>query len=121
MEYLTRQDGSQGFVFYSLGNFISSQTYNINLVGEVADFNIKVDPKGNTTIEDIQVRPVITHFEGTDFSNLKVIPYRDYTEELCNAHGLPQISSNANYADWNMEKIKEIIDTGIPEEYQKLD
>lgn len=121
MEYLTRQDGSQGFVFYSLGNFISSQTYNINLVGEVADFNIKVDPKGNTTIEDIQVRPVITHFEGTDFSNLKVIPYRDYTEELCNTHGLPQISSNANYADWNMEKIKEIIDTGIPEEYQKLD
>ena len=40
MEYLTRPDGTQGFVFYSLGNFISAQTDNMNLIGELADFNI---------------------------------------------------------------------------------
>ena len=33
MEYLTRPDGTQGFVFYSLGNFISAQTDNMNLIG----------------------------------------------------------------------------------------
>ncbi len=121
MEYLTRSDGTQGFVFYSLGNFISSQTYNINLIGEIAEFDITSDIDNNISIENVQVSPVITHFEGSNYDDLRVIPYCDYTEELCSAHGLPQISSVAPYNEWSMEKIKEIIDTGIPAEYQKLD
>lgn len=121
MEYLTRPDGTQGFVFYSLGNFISSQTYNINLIGEIAEFDIETDIENNVSVKNVQVSPVITHFEGTDYEELRVIPYRDYTEELCSAHGLPQVSGIAPYNEWSMEKIKEIIDTGIPAEYQKLD
>lgn len=120
MEYLMRPDGSKGFVFYSLGNFISAQTYNVNLIGEVAEFDVSVSPKGDMLIENIQVSPVISHFEGADYSNLRVIPYRDYTEELCNAHGLPQIEGNGYYGEWSMDKIKEIIDIAIPSEYQKL-
>lgn len=121
MEYLTRPDGTQGFVFYSLGNFISSQTYNINLIGEIAEFDIELDIENNISVKNVQVSPVITHFEGADYSELRIIPYSDYTEELCSAHGLPQVSGAAPYNEWSMEKIKEIIDTGIPAEYQKLD
>lgn len=121
MEYLTRDDGSQGFVFYSLGNFISAQTYNINIIGEIADFNIVVSPDGNVTVEDVQVMPVITQFDDGYLSNLRIIPYSEYTEELCSAHGLPYAMSDPYYAEWNMERIKEIIDEAIPEEFQKLD
>ncbi len=121
MEYLTRDDGSQGFVFYSLGNFISAQTYNINIIGEVADFNIVVSPEGEVTVEDVQVMPVITQFDDGYLSNLRLIPYSQYTEELASAHGLPYAMSDPYYAEWNMERIKEIIDEAIPEEFQKLD
>ena len=121
MEYLTRPDGSQGFVFYSLGNFISAQTYNINIIGEIADFEMVVAPEGDVTIENIQVRPVITQFDDGYLSNLRLIAYRDYTEELCASHGLPYAMSNAYYAEWNMGRIKEIIDEAIPAEFQKLD
>lgn len=120
MEYIQRSDGSEGFVFYSLGNLISSQTYNINLIGEIAGFNVKAAPDGSISIENVEVCPVITHFEDSSFTNLRVIPYRSYTEELCNAHGLPDLTNNASYNEWSMEKIKEIIDTGIPEQFQKL-
>ncbi len=121
MEYLTRDDGSQGFVFYSLGNFISAQTYNINLIGEIADFNMAVDMQGNVTVKDVQVHPVITQYDDGHLTNLRLVAYRDYTEELCNAHGLPYAMYEPYYAEWNMERIKEIIDTAIPAEYQKLD
>jgi poly-gamma-glutamate synthesis protein (capsule biosynthesis protein) len=121
MEYCTRSDGTQGFVFYSLGNFVSAQTFNINIVGEVADFNLAYDGEtGQVTVEDIQVRPVITQYDDGALSNLRLIAYKDYTEELAAEHGLPYAMSG-EYGVWSMEKIQEIIDTAIPEEYQKLD
>ena len=121
MEYLTREDGTQGFVFYSLGNFISSQTWNINLVGEIADFNIVVDPEGNTTIEDVKVIPVITHYDDGYLSNVRLYSYSDYNDELCASHGLPYAMYDQVYAEWNMEKIKAIVDEAVPAEFQKLD
>ncbi len=121
MEYLTRTDGSQGFVFYSLGNFISAQTYNINIIGEVADFNLVVAPDGEVTVEEVKVMPVITQYDDGYLSNLRLIPYSEYTEELCEEHGLPYAMSDPYYAEWNMERIKEIIDETIPAEFQKLD
>lgn len=43
MEWIEREDGTKGFVFYSMGNFICCQTDNFNLVGEMPDFDIVVD------------------------------------------------------------------------------
>lgn len=121
MEYITRDDGSEGFVFYSLGNFISAQTYNINLIGEIADFRMVMNSDGSVSVQDVMVHPVITQYDDGMLSNLRLIAYRDYTEELCNSHGLPYAMYDPYYAEWNMERIKEIIDTAIPAEYQKLD
>lgn len=121
MEYLTREDGTQGFVFYSLGNLISAQTWNINIIGEIADFNIVVDPEGNTTIEDVKVMPVITQYDDGYLSNLRLVMYKDCTDELIAAHGLPYAMYDQYYAEWNRERIQELIDTAIPAEYQKLD
>ena len=120
MEYLQRSDGSEGFVFYSLGNLISAQTYNINLIGEIAGFDIKSAPDGTISVENVEVSPIITHFEDSSYSNLRVIPYRNYTEELCSIHGLPDLTSNTAYNEWSMDKINEIINTQIPAEFQKL-
>ncbi len=123
MEYLTRSDGTQGFVFYSLGNFISAQTDNMNLIGELADFDIVVDETGAVSIENVQVSPVITHFEDGRLSNLRLYPYSMYTEELAASHGLPYCTSSTgpSYQVWNMEKIRELFETAVPEEFRKWD
>ena len=121
MEYLTREDGTQGFVFYSLGNFISAQTDNFNVVGEMANFNIvKNGESGAITIEDIGVMPVITHYDAV-FANLRLYPYNAYTEELANAHALPYTHAPGESAkDFGMHVIKAIADANIPKEYQWL-
>ena len=123
MEYLTRDDGTQGFVFYSLGNFISAQTDNFNLISELADFQLVVQPDGLVTVEDVQVSPIITHYEGSNLSNLRLYPYSMYNDELAAQHGLPYCvsSTGPDYQIWNMAKIKEMFDTSVPEQFRKYD
>ena len=83
MEWITRDDGTKGFVFYSLGNFICAQTDNFNLVGEMADFDLVVNGEtGEVTIEDVGVIPTIVHYDDGNFSNLRIYPYSMYTPEL---------------------------------------
>ena len=123
MEYLTRADGTQGFVFYSLGNFISAQTDNINLIGELADFDIVVQDNETVTIENVQVTPVITHYDDGSLSNLRLYPYSMYTDELASQHGLPYCTSSTgpSYQVWSMEKIRELFETSVPEQFRKYE
>ncbi len=124
MEYITREDGSKGFVFYSLGNFISAQTDNMNLIGEMGSFNIVKDGvTGEITIEDVGCMPVITHYDDGQFSNLRLYPYNMYTPELAASHGLPYApySTGPAYQIFDMDKINSIIDENIPKEFQRLE
>ena len=110
-------------MFYSLGNFISAQTDNMNLVGELADFDIVARTDGSVSIENVQVSPVITHYEDGQLSNLRLYPYSMYSDELASQHGLPYCTSSTgpSYQVWSMDKIREMFETSVPEEFRKWD
>ncbi len=118
MEYITRSDGTQGFVFYSLGNFISAQTDSFNMIGGMADFSLKRE-NGKVTVEDVQVMPVITHYEDGSLANLRVYPYDQYTDELVADHGLPY-SPWGTAKVWSWDVIHTIVENNIPEEFRNL-
>lgn len=123
MEYITRADGTRGFVFYSLGNFISAQTDNFNMVGEMASFNlVKNGETGEVTVEDVGVMPVINHYDDGALSNLRLYPYNMYTEELAVSHGIlyAPYSTAPIYKVFNMATIDAIIDANIPAEFRRL-
>ncbi|MBQ8297843.1 MAG: CapA family protein [Ruminococcus sp.] len=121
MEYLTRSDGTRGFVFYSLGNFISAQTDNFNLVGEIADFDVVVDGVTNeVTLENVGVIPVINHYDDGSFSNMRLYPYNMYTAELADSHGVPYAPAGTAKS-FGMDVIDSIIEANIPAEFRKLD
>ncbi len=118
MEYVTRSDGTQGFVFYSLGNFISAQTDSFNMVGGMAEFDLK-RADGAVTVENVTVTPVITHYDDGSLSNLRVYPYYQYTDDLVAGHGLPY-SPWGTAKTWSWSVIDQIITANVPEEYRKL-
>jgi poly-gamma-glutamate synthesis protein (capsule biosynthesis protein) len=122
MEWLTRPDGSKGFVFYSMGNFICAQTDNFNVVGEMPDFDIVIDgATGAVKLEDIGVIPTIVHYNSPDFANMKIYPYSMYTPELASQHGLPWAIPQGTYTNFGWDVINDIINTAVPKEFQKLD
>lgn len=122
MEWIERDDGTKGFVYYSIGNFICCQTDNFNLVGEMPDFDIVVDgATGEVRLEDVGCIPNIIHYEAGDYNNLRVYPYSKYTPELAAVHGIPYAVPAGTYTDFSWDIINQIIDENIPKEFQKLD
>ncbi|MBP0972468.1 MAG: CapA family protein [Oscillospiraceae bacterium] len=119
MEYLSRPDGSQGFVYYSLGNFISGQTDNFNMVGGMALFDI-VMTDGVLTIEEPKLTPVITQYETGGLKDVRVVPYYAYTDEMAANHGIPY-SPMGTAKNWGWDVVNRIVENNVPEEYQKLD
>jgi poly-gamma-glutamate synthesis protein (capsule biosynthesis protein) len=123
MEYIDRPDGTRGFVLYSMGNFISAQTDNFNMIGEMASFNlVKSGETGQVTVEDIGVMPVITHYDDGNLSNLRLYPYNMYNEELAVSHGIlyAPYSTAPIYKIFNMDTINTIVNENIPAEFRKL-
>jgi len=118
MEYLTREDGSQGFVFYSLGNFISGQTDNFNMIGGMGEFEICKSAEGEITIEDVTLTPVITHYE-SGMTNVRTYPYYLYTDELVETHNVPYAPGGSSKR-WNWDVINGIIHENVPEEFLLL-
>lgn len=122
MEWIERDDGTKGFVYYSIGNFICCQTDNFNLIGEMPDFDIVIDgATGEVRLEDVGCIPNIIHYEVGDYNNLRVYPYSKYSPELAEAHGIPYAVPAGTYTSFSWDIINQIIDENIPKEFQKLD
>lgn len=122
MEWVTRDDGTKGFVYYSMGNFICCQTDNFNLVGEMPDFDIVMNGEtGEITLENVGAIPNIIHYEYPDFANLSVYPYSKYTPELAAVHGVPYAVPQGTYTSFGWDILNDLVNESIPTEFQKLD
>ncbi len=87
IEFVTRDDGSKALIIWSLGNFISTQANDPNLLGGLADVTVKKDyATGEVTISDVGFIPTVTHY-GASRSNVRIIPFADYNESLAASHG----------------------------------
>ena len=120
MEYIERDDGSMGFVYYSLGNFISAQTDNFNMIGEMATYDLVKDgATGKVSVLNVGCIPVITHYDNGQFANLRLYPYNMYTPELAASHGLPY-APMGTAKTFNMDVVNWIVNENIPQEFQRL-
>ena len=115
MEYLDKPNGGKAFVAYSLGNFISAQSYNLTMVGGLIDLNVKKEgATGKISIEDVKCVPIITHYD-SGYRNIRSYPYSMYNEQLANLHGIK--STNQWY---DMKFIDKLVNENIPEEFRCL-
>jgi len=87
-EMITTKNGNQGLVYYSLGNFVSSQNEVPRVLGGMADINVKKTIKNRKSIIEIldyDLIPLITHQE---LGNYTTYLLNNYSEELSNRHRL---------------------------------
>ncbi len=114
IEYIDTGDGSRTLVAYSLGNFISAQNRGPRMLGGMLNFDItKNNTTGETAIENVTFSGVVTHY-GYSFSNIRVYPMEDYTEELASKHGVKSQTS-----DFSLTYLQNIINTVIDKQFLK--
>lgn len=88
MEWVEGKDGNQTLVIYSLGNFMSAQDGDLNMLGGMASWSIRKNGEtGDITVENVKFYPTVTHFEPV-FTKFKTYLLKDYTDELAAQHGL---------------------------------
>jgi len=88
----TTSKGNTALVYYSLGNFISSQNKIPRMIGGMADINLGITKEGDSVrvdILDYTMVPLVTHIKANANGTIKQITtyfLSDYTEELCTEH-----------------------------------
>ena len=114
-QWLTGVNGNTAFVAYSLGTFINAQSQPDKMIGAVLDitFQKTTAPDGAVTVEmqDPKLHGVVTQYEA-GYKNIRVYPYRDYTDELGAAHG--------NFT-LTRAQIEEVLRSSIGEEFLTLE
>ena len=99
VEVYTGVWGNEMPIFYSLGNFISSQKETVNMLGAMAKATITKDESG-TYVSDYTIEPLVTWIQGGSGKGtgyiFHVMHLEDYTDEM----GLQHIRSSCMPADF---------------------
>lgn len=97
--YLTSKDGNKTLVYYSLGNFISSQDSGDTMLGGMAKWNIVMNEKTRETrIEEAQFYPTVTQFNSA-MQDFHVYLLQDYSDDLASKHYLANEISRQYFID----------------------
>ncbi|MBQ2974596.1 MAG: CapA family protein [Clostridia bacterium] len=114
VEYIDNADGRRTLVAYSLGNFISAQNRGPRMLGGRLNFEIvKNNTTGGIAIENVTFNGVVTHY-GHGFSNIRVYPLEDYTEELASKHGVLSKTSA-----FSLQYLHDIVNEVIDKQFLK--
>ena len=104
VDLITGSSGNKMPIFYSLGNFVSSQKDNFNMLGGMAKVVITKDETG-TYVSDYNIEPLVNVIQsgGTYGMGYRFHVYHleDYTEELQNSHIRDNCSKTALEGIWN--------------------
>ena len=89
LEVVTGKNGNEMICYYSLGNFISHQSYNYQMLGGLATLTITKDNSG-TYVSEYALEPTMTYMtfgaNGYEFYGMKL---RDYTDDMALYHHVP--------------------------------
>ncbi|MBE6613045.1 MAG: CapA family protein [Ruminococcaceae bacterium] len=113
VEWKTASDGSKTLVIYSLGNLISTQYDNYNMIGGMMTFDIVKDAFGNVYIENPIFNPTVTHYN-KERLGLGVYLAENYTAELCALHGTPDYGKDKT---WTLPYIRSIIQKNVDAQF----
>ena len=118
VKWIEGKDGNRTLVYYSLGNFVSIQYYNYNMLGGMANVSITKDATG-TYVSDYDMDFLVTHYTP---GRTVVTTYflDDYTNELAAQHailtepGEKYMKVNANYP-FTVEGLKNLAEQVCPD------
>ncbi len=93
VEWIQAEDGRKVLCAFSLGNFISAQDRWPRMLGGILDVTFEQTEKdGEVTIKSATFVPIVTHYDA-GFTNNRLYPLSEYTEELAQSHGVQRYSS----------------------------
>ena len=113
--WLSDDNGNEMLIFYSVGNFVSTQESLTGLLGGMAGFTIqKSTLKGESTVQilDPEIKPLVMHYNH-DTGEYGPYMLEDYTEELASQHSVREIIGDEFTLANLQAKFKEIMSMNV--------
>ena len=108
MQYLDAADGRKAFVFYCLGNFISTMDNPLSMAEMLGCITVTRNAAdGSITLSDARAVPLVDYYD-PGYTYVGVYPLEEYTRELAKTHAV----SGATY-----EFILRLFRENIPKEF----
>lgn len=115
-ETLKDDAGNEMLVYYSLGNFISTQKEIPCILGGMADITISRNPSTKElSISDSRLIPLVTHYNH-DKNEYAVYKLSDYTDELAAEHGIHKETSDT----FTVESLNQLYESVLTQQYNTL-
>lgn len=112
---MSDEQGNEMVVFYSLGNFVSTQQELPELLGGMAKFTIqKTVLNGETSIEILspKVDPLVMHYNH-NYGIYAAYMLEDYTEELASQHSVRELIGDEFTLENLYKKYEEIMNMNV--------
>ncbi|MBE7043612.1 MAG: CapA family protein [Ruminococcaceae bacterium] len=91
MKSITRPDGKEMLIAYSLGNFVSAQDMANSMLEGMIEVEFSGVP-GDMQVSMGKFIPLINHF-APGYSNFVIYPFDEYSAELADSHGVRSFDS----------------------------
>lgn len=98
VEWYRDENGNEMLVYYSLGNFVSRQLEARNLLGGIADIELKFNGE-RVYIHDYSFVPIVTHYD-MSYKNFAVYRLSEYNDSLASGHGVSQKDGPVSVKRW---------------------
>ncbi|MDR2151786.1 MAG: CapA family protein, partial [Helicobacteraceae bacterium] len=109
--WIEREDGGKTLVYFSLGNFISSQNKKPRTLGGMAKIILTL--RGNKiAYESAELLGLVAHYE-KGYKNFKVYPLNDYDDDLAKRHAL-----SAKPEKLDLIYLRKLYDSIVPESFR---
>lgn len=113
MDYITGSGGNETLVIYSLGNFLSSQNVNDQMLGGMARWKISFNKATDeVSFKDVTFWPTITYI-GDNYQTYEVYALKDYTDELANQHMLHLYGGQDTSREYFINRVNEIMNDKV--------
>lgn len=122
LKWVEGEQGNQTLVMYSMGNILSAQIDDFNLLGSAFGFDF-VNVGDDYYIEDPYVEPMVTHYTiGTPgvlstIGNFEIVKWTDFDETYVQQHGLNGIPGKT----MTREALDAMVDAVYAEEFLRTD
>lgn len=98
VEWYEAENGNRMLVYYSLGNFVSRQLEARNLLGGIAEVELKFNGE-RVYIHDYSFVPIVTHYDKS-FTSFSVYRLKDYNNSLAAEHGVEAKDGAVSVERW---------------------
>lgn len=116
MKWKSRPDGGRTLIVYSMGNLLSAQPMNNNLLGGLVTMDIDKDPdRGVCTISNVQFVPVFTHYD-ENYKQICLYLLDAYDQAKLDTHGSSILVGKGRY-EYFIRSLQKYIGSGFLDKY----